>query len=208
MAPARHRRRLPDRTAPRSRVSRAPSAVSIVSSAASRRRRSRFASTCTGTCRSPRCQASRARCRQVVAAHFDQRLGPRRRFRPGRRRRARAHRPCAAGSGSGDRNPICVPLTPVRMRALARGADRRRGSRCRAVRAARFCPARRIATRTRHQFSRAGRSSSRRRAGRRPASRRSRRSRPPALAAAPPQPRRPCACSADRRTSRAARQAR
>ena len=48
------------------------SSVSIAGSRASRSRRSRI---CTGTWRSPRCQASRASAARSAARDFDQRLG-------------------------------------------------------------------------------------------------------------------------------------
>ena len=69
------RRRLPARTARRSGLTLAPRLCSSVSIAGSRLSRSRRSNICTGTWRSPRCQASRASAARSRRANLDQRLG-------------------------------------------------------------------------------------------------------------------------------------
>ena len=57
------------------RATFAPRLCSSASIAGSRLSRSRRSSICTGTWRSPRCQASRASAGKIRGAHLDQRLG-------------------------------------------------------------------------------------------------------------------------------------
>ena len=160
--PRTHRRRLRDRTALRSR-----SAARRVLAASPRaphraRMRSRLAKTCTGTWRSPRCQASRARCVRSLPRISTSGSGATTTSTKLPSSSSSAS-PMRSSTGSGSIIPICVPFTPVRCAVWMRRCSASRMTLSIGV----ALPPAQPTTRTtrRIQLSRAGRSSSASRCG-------------------------------------------